>query len=142
MEDFFERVFPDAGQAETALALLVLACVSAGVWFGRKRLRVAIPIAVAVLLLAAMTIPSCIPARSYSRRATCINNLKMIAAAKSDWAAAHSAQPDDVPSEQNLFGPDLKLKTKPVCPSGGTYSLGGFGEKPTCSWEVRWHKLE
>jgi hypothetical protein len=142
MADLIERLFPDAGHAETALILTVLAFVSLGVWFGRKRLSVTVPVAVAVLLLAATTIPSCIPAHGYARRATCINNLKLIENAKSDWAAANSVRSSDAPLEQYLFGPDLKLKMKPTCPSGGTYSLGNFGEKPRCSWEARGHKLE
>ena len=142
MADLIERLLLDAGQAETALMLMVLAFVSVGVWFGRRRLRMAIPVAVAVLLLSAMTIPSCIPARGYARRAACINNLKLIAQAKAKWAVENKKQSGDGPSEQNLFGPNSELKMKPTCPSGGTHSVGSFGEKPRCSWEARGHKLE
>ena len=75
MGDLFERLFPDPGRAENILMLLALAVVTIGVWFGRKRLRLTIPIALVVLLLAAIAIPSWLPARSYAHRAACINNL-------------------------------------------------------------------
>lgn len=142
MADLLERLFPDLGQAETASLLVVLALISVGVWLGRKRLRTAIPVAVVVLLLSAVAIPSWLPSRPYAHRAACINNLKVIAQAKAEWATANNKQPGDVPMEKDLFRPDLKLKVMPTCPSGGTYSLGAIGEKPRCSLESRGHKLE
>jgi hypothetical protein len=138
--DLFERLFPDPGQGETVLMLLVLAVVAIGLWFGRKRLRLAIPLAVAVVLLAAMAIPGCIPAHTYAHRAACINNLRLIENAKAKWAAANGKRLNDTPSEEDLFGPDLN--GRPVCPSGGVYSLGTVGEKPKCSLDLKGHRLE
>ena len=140
MEDLFERLFPDSGQAETALLLMVSAIVAIALWFGRKKLRVLIPVCAAVFLLAAIAIPSAIPARSYAHRAACINNLKLIDRAKAKWAIENGKKASETPTEAGLFGQDLKMK--PVCPSGGLYSFGEVGGKPRCSLESRGHKLE
>lgn len=140
MDNLFERLFTDAGQAETVLMVIVLAIAAIGIWFGRKKLRVAIPIAIAFVLLAAIAIPSWLPARTFARRAACINNLKSIEKSKFLWAKEKRKETDDTTSEVDLFGADLK--TKPICPSGGIYSIGKVGEKPKCSLESKGHKLE
>ena len=142
MTDLLDRFLPEADQAETALALIVLMCAAISVWFGRKRLRLVLPIVGVTVLLAAIAIPSCIPVHSYARRATCINNLRVIMGAKASWGSANRKQMSDVPSDRDLFGPCLSLQQKPICSSGGTYSLGNMGEKPRCSLEARGHKLE
>jgi len=142
MTDFLDRFFPDADQAETALMLVVLVCAAVSVWYGRRRLRVVLPIAGVIVLLAAIAVPGCIPVHSYARRATCINNMRTIVEAKAKWASANGKQMSDVPSDQDLFGPGLSLKQKPICPSGGTYSMGNISEKPRCSLEARGHELE
>lgn len=140
INDLFEHLFRDPSQAETVLMLLALAFVAIGLWFGRKRLRVTIPVAVVVTLLAAMAIPGCIPAHTYARRGACNNNLSQIQNKKAKWATTNAEQLTGVPSEADLFGADLK--GRPVCPSGGVYSFGAVGEKPRCSLESRGHKLE
>jgi hypothetical protein len=142
MADLIERLFPDADQAEAALMLGVLLLVSVGVWFGRKRLRVTIPVAGGVVLLAAIAIPSSLPARSYAHRAACINNLKTIEAAKANWAKTNNKQSDDIPAMVDLVGQDPRFQTELYCPSGGRYSIGPVGKKARCSWENRGHKLE
>jgi hypothetical protein len=140
MEDLFERLFPNPGHAETALLLIVLALVAVALWFGRKQLRVMIPVCTLVFLLAAIAIPSAIPARPYAHRAACINNLKLIEKTKAKWAEESGSNTNNIPTEVDLFG--AELKSKPVCPSGGSYSSGTVGEKPRCSLLSRGHKLE
>jgi hypothetical protein len=65
----------------------------------------------------------------------CINNLRLIDAAKQQWALESRKQTTDTPTIDDLKpylakGPNAEM---PVCPDGGTYILGTVGEKPTCS---------
>jgi chromosome segregation ATPase len=65
-------------------------------------------------------------------RKTCINNLRQIDAAKQAWALENNKSEDAIPTERDLL-PYLKNGVFPVCPDGGTYTIGAVGEKPTCS---------
>jgi hypothetical protein len=62
----------------------------------------------------------------------CINNLRMIEAAKDQWALEKQKTATDVPTVQDLL-PYFKDATFPVCPDGGTYSINAAGDLPTCS---------
>jgi regulator of replication initiation timing len=62
----------------------------------------------------------------------CINNLRQIYAAKQEWALENNKAADAIPTAQDLL-PYFKDGTFPVCPSGGTYTIGAVGEVPTCS---------
>jgi hypothetical protein len=64
-------------------------------------------------------------------RNTCIANLRLIYAAKQAWAIDKTKTDSDVPTEQDLL-PYLK-GVFPVCPAGGTYTIGAVGQLPTCS---------
>ena len=63
----------------------------------------------------------------------CINNLKAIESIKARWAADMQKLPTDVPLDTDLFGPGKYFPQKPVCPSGGVYTVGPVQAKPTCS---------
>jgi|GEM_PF-3002840 len=69
---------------------------------------------------------------SPSRRAQCINNLRMIDAAKEQWALAERKgegdQPDPAGVAQYLKGGRI-----PECPAGGVYKLNPIGKEPECS---------
>jgi hypothetical protein len=65
-------------------------------------------------------------------RNTCISNLRLIYAAKQAWALEKNKTDSDVPAEQDLL-PYLKGNIFPVCPAGGTYTIGAVGQLPTCS---------
>jgi hypothetical protein len=65
-------------------------------------------------------------------RNTCIANLRLIYAAKQAWALEKNKTDADVPTEQDLL-PYLKGGVFPVCPAGGTYTIGAVGQLPTCS---------
>jgi hypothetical protein len=67
-----------------------------------------------------------------SERDTCINNLRQIDAAKNQWALDNNKTAGAIPTEQDLL-PYIKDQVFPVCPSGGTYTIGTFGVDPTCS---------
>jgi hypothetical protein len=65
----------------------------------------------------------------------CINNLRLIDAAKQQWALEYKKQNTDTPALEDLRpyigrGPNGEL---PTCPDGGVYTIGTVGEKPTCS---------
>jgi chromosome segregation ATPase len=67
-----------------------------------------------------------------AQRATCVANLRLIYAAKQAWALEKNKTDADTPSEQDLL-PYLKGGVFPVCPSGGSYTIGAVGVLPTCS---------
>jgi hypothetical protein len=65
-------------------------------------------------------------------RNACIANLKLIDAAKLQWALEYSKPEDSIPTAQDLL-PYFKDEVIPVCPSGGTYTINAVGQAPTCS---------
>jgi hypothetical protein len=81
-------------------------------------------------MLAAIAIPNFVKARATSQENACLNNLRLIDAAKNQWALLNHKDGNAVPTEE-----DLKpfLKKWPTCPAGGTYTIGAVNEKPTCS---------
>src|SRR5271156_3911688 len=97
---------------------------------------VEIMIVVAIIgLLAAIAIPNFVKARTTSQENACINNLRLIDAAKQQWALENKKQSTDTPKTEDIQ-PYLGRGTKgemPTCPAGGTYTYGTVGEKPTCS---------
>lgn len=134
---------PKRGIQILAISALVLAAI--GVWLGRKQLLVAIPVALAFLLLAAIAIPSVIPARTASQRAACISNLKYIQAGKVEWAKENNKTSEDIPTTADLFGTYGAvgfLKHRPECPRKGSYRLGAVREKVTCSFADKGHRLD
>ena len=95
---------------------------------------VEIMIVVAIIgLLAAIAIPNFVKARTLSQKNACIENLRQIFYAKATWALEHKKGTLDVPTDAELFGPQLYIRQKPECPSSGTYDLLAMSEKPTCN---------
>jgi hypothetical protein len=86
--------------------------------------------------MAAIAVPNFVKARAVSQRNACINNLRMIDAAKEQWALEKNKKDGDVPTQEDLLP---YLRTWPVCPGGGTYTIGAIGQPPTCS--IPDHKL-
>ena len=60
----------------------------------------------------------------------CINNLRQLDAAKQEWASKQGKSQDAVPTKDDLMP---YLRQWPVCPSGGTYTIGPVSEPPKCS---------
>jgi len=134
--------YPERGQVALTIITVVIAVTI--LWFGRKHLSVTIPFSLVFLLLAAIAIPSTIPARPAAQRNVCINNLQQIEEAKTIWEKQHQKSPGDQPTEIDLFGSTTNagiLRRVDACPAGGTYTIGALGVKPTCSLENRGHKL-
>jgi prepilin-type N-terminal cleavage/methylation domain-containing protein len=102
---------------------------------------VEIMIVVAIIgLLAAIAIPNFVRARTTSQQNACINNLRLIDAAKQQWALETGQQSSAVPVDSNLqaylgrgTGGEL-----PYCPVDTTqvfdtsYDPQNVGTKPTC----------
>ena len=77
-------------------------------------------------------------ARVAANANACINNLRLLDAAKQQWALDKNKAAEAVPTSQELL-PYLKDGIFPVCPDGGVYSLNAVGEIPACS--VQGHVL-
>jgi hypothetical protein len=80
--------------------------------------------------------------RMEKQKITCIQNLKAIDGAKQQWALETKASTDATPTWENLT-PYLgrgTVASLPVCPSGGTYTLGSVNTAPRC--DVRGHTIE
>ncbi len=95
---------------------------------------VEIMIVVAIIgLLAAIAIPNFVKAREASQKNACIANLKQIDGAKATWALEKKQQNTSTPNDTDLFGDTNYIRTKPLCPGGGTYDLGAVSVRPTCN---------
>ena len=105
---------------------------------------VEIMIVVAIIgLLAAIAIPNLVRARSTSQQNACINNLRLIDAAKQQWALERGQPSGAVPTLdanattglQPYLGRGISGSI-PYCPldSGktGAYNIGAVSNKPTC----------
>jgi len=88
-------------------------------------------------MMAAIAIPSFVKARNESQKNCCINNLRMMNAAK-EQTALEQAWPIDKPivkgspEMQSVLG-YLISHQLPACPAGGTYGLNAVGRPPTCN---------
>lgn len=74
-------------------------------------------------------------AQAITDRNACINNLRLIDAAKQQWALEFHKQGTDVPTWDDLrpylgHGANVEL---PTCSDGGVYTIGTVNEKPTCN---------
>lgn len=83
-------------------------------------------------LLAAIAIPNFVKARQTAQMNMCINNLRMIDAAKQQWALENSKEATDTPT-QGEIAVYLKNQQFPACVAGGVYIINAVGEEPTCS---------
>ena len=98
---------------------------------------VEIMIVVAIIgLLAAMAIPNFVKARATSQANACINNLRKIDDAASQFAIERGKSTGDPVSLNRDLTPYIKMNSAgklPICPARGTYSIENIGDQPTCS---------
>jgi prepilin-type N-terminal cleavage/methylation domain-containing protein len=85
-------------------------------------------------LVAAIAIPQYVRARAASNRTTCINNLRQIASAVTQWALETKA-PRTSPVQFSDIQPFMRGPA--ICPSGGTsfmdsYDITDVQTPPTC----------
>ncbi len=94
---------------------------------------VEIMIVVAIIgLLAAIAVPNFAQARTNARRGTCINNLRLIDAAKEQWALETNANTGAAVAAADIT-PYLKGNAMPACPANGNYTIDVVGTRPSCS---------
>jgi prepilin-type N-terminal cleavage/methylation domain-containing protein len=100
---------------------------------------VEIMIVVAIIgLLAAIAIPNFVKARATAQANACINNLKQIDGAASQFALERGKKSGDSINYPGDLTPYIKLNAAgsiPGCPAGGAYSVSPVGSVPsvTCS---------
>lgn len=83
-------------------------------------------------ILLAVAVPQWMGARERTRERACLNNLKEIGNAKDRWAMENRAAGTDIPSAAQL-APEFLKGSMPICPSGGTYTIGNVDAEPSCS---------
>ena len=94
---------------------------------------VEIMIVVAIIgLLAAIAVPNFVQARATTRKNACINNLRLISAAK-DQSALENNTAEGVAMTLPSISAYLKGNAMPICPAAGTYTVGNVGVAPTCN---------
>ncbi|MFA6079061.1 MAG: prepilin-type N-terminal cleavage/methylation domain-containing protein [Candidatus Omnitrophota bacterium] len=102
-------------------------------------------VVVIIGLLFAIAVPNYFKAGVTSKRNVCITNLKQIDTAISGWAIDNEVPAGTAPDQGQEDGIYSYIKgPKPVCPSGGTYTIYLVGVKPQvrCSHEASEdHKL-
>ena len=71
--------------------------------------------------------------RGTSPKLLCWGNLKQLDSAKAEWAWEHHKTTNDTPVDEDLFGTNAYIRSKPACPEGGTYRFGRVGAKASCT---------
>ena len=107
---------------------------------------VEIMIVVAIIAIAlSIAIPNYFHMTSVSKRTACINNLGRIAGAVEQWALDKNTPSGTTltPEQEDTIYSDYLRDGKPVCPSGGVYTINTVGTNPQvqCSREDEGHKL-
>jgi hypothetical protein len=98
-----------------------------------------------LVLLVGVLIPNYVrPPGGKDPRMACIANLRIIDAAKEQWAIDTHAPSNSIPNWNDirpyLLGRDGTNNVIPKCPSGGVYTIGALSNAPTCS--VKGHNLQ
>jgi len=86
-----------------------------------------------IALLAVIAVPNFLQARNAAQKNICITNLRMIDAAKQEWALELKKESTETPEPKDLE-PYLKRPFGSfACPAGGSYTIGSVQTSPTCS---------
>lgn len=88
-------------------------------------------------ILAAIAVPGFLRARENATSLACMGNLTKLDGAKEQWALENKKPNGAKVKMEDLAGETLYIRRQPVCPRGGTYTLGVIGENPTCSCGTR-----
>ncbi len=110
---------------------------------------VEIMIVVAIIgMLSIIALPSFVKARSESRTATCVNNLRQMADAKqqaameNNWANNASASTLGNPYYMDTISSYIRGGERPGCPTGVTCYYNGINVPPTCQSGITDHVYE
>ena len=94
---------------------------------------VEVMIVVAIIgLLASIALPNFIRSRTTTRRHACINNLRLISAAKDQAALENGYQETSVLNSADITS-YMKSNAMPTCPSTGVYTVNAVSVNPVCS---------
>jgi prepilin-type N-terminal cleavage/methylation domain-containing protein len=96
---------------------------------------VEIMIVVAIIsLLAAVSIPSFIRARQTAQTTACLNNLRLLEAAKNQWAleTGHTTGDPVASTDVKPYLGNTSSSPFPACPLGASYIIGNIGTNPIC----------
>ena len=94
---------------------------------------VEIMIVVAIIgLLAAIAIPNFVKARTRAQTNACINNLRLLESAKTQWALEMKKVDTDTVAQTDL-ATYMRGDAWPSCPANGTYSVSTVGAAATCT---------
>lgn len=83
-----------------------------------------------------VAVPNFIHAREMADQRTCIAQLHQVDSAKRQYALDQKLSDGDTVLMSSFAGPGKYIPgptTGPVCPAGGTYSVGAVGVTPACS---------
>ncbi|HLH56838.1 MAG TPA: prepilin-type N-terminal cleavage/methylation domain-containing protein [Verrucomicrobiae bacterium] len=97
---------------------------------------VEIMIVVAIIgALASIAIPNFVRARSSAQTNSCINNLRLIDAAKHQWALENNQVSTATPGQASLtrYLGYSSTPEWPVCPASGSYTINDVTTVPTCT---------
>lgn len=83
-------------------------------------------------ILLAIAVPQFINSRTRSQQRACISHLRSLESAKELFTYRNALKQGDT-IDANLAWSDYSRQPYPICPAGGTYSIGLVGELPTCS---------
>ncbi len=88
----------------------------------------------AVVAQQSVTVPGLPPGvtQEQANAALCKNNLRLIDAAKQQWASVNN-KPNGALLSATDIAPYLPNNTVPACPAGGTYTLNPAGYAPICT---------
>jgi prepilin-type N-terminal cleavage/methylation domain-containing protein len=87
-------------------------------------------------LLAAIAIPNLIKARANSQQNACINNLRQVDVAISEWALETGQSTGTSVADVSVVSAYIKLNSSssvPACPAGGAYNTATVGSTPQVS---------
>ena len=116
--------------------------VAARLWWNKARILAIVfggfgSLAVAFTFAASFA-PNLLRPPSVKQERMCAGQLSAIRLAKFDWASK-TKQPDTAIPQPSDLTAYLKDGALPVCPSGGTYTLGAVNERPRCSRHLSAH---
>jgi prepilin-type N-terminal cleavage/methylation domain-containing protein len=101
---------------------------------------VEIMIVVAIIgIIIAIAVPAFLRARENSRGRACQENLTKIDGSKEQYALEFKLANAATVTMAQLLEPNGSgvgtgyLKREPICPAGGTYTVGAIGTDPSCS---------
>lgn len=86
-------------------------------------------------MIVAIAAPGWLRARNLSQQRSCQENLTKIDGAKEQWALDNLKSSNDAPGLDELAREDGTgyVKSRPLCPAEGSYTLGTVGVDARCS---------